>query len=195
MPWEKTFDMDQAIDQAMQVFWQKGYESASLNNLMQAIGINKGSFYNAFGSKKKLFTACLLKYDRERRRAVFEELAAMNNPTFAITTLFEELVEQSITDKEGKGCFLVNTALDLPHHDESTRDTVKQSFAEVTDFFREQIELGHQIGAIPTSVDANTTANALLTLLVGLRVMARGVFEADGLQRIKTQAISLIKPY
>ena len=195
MPWEKTFNMDQAIDQATQVFWQKGYESASLNDLMKAIGINKGSFYNAFGSKKKLFTACLLKYDREQRQAVFEELAAMNNPTFAITTLFDELVQQSIADKDCKGCFMVNTALDLPHHDEDTEKTVKEGFAEVVDFFKQQIELGHQIGAIPTSVDANITANSLLTLLVGLRVLARGVFDADSLQRIKTQAISLIKPY
>ena len=56
MPWEKTFDIDEAIDRATEVFWAKGYEATSLADLIKATGVNKGSFYNAFGSKKKLFT-------------------------------------------------------------------------------------------------------------------------------------------
>ena len=60
MPWEKTFDVDVAIDRATEVFWEKGFESASLADLIKATGVNKGSFYNAFGSKKKLFTASLV---------------------------------------------------------------------------------------------------------------------------------------
>ena len=193
MPWEKTFDVDEAVDQAMDLFWQKGYESTSLSNLMEAIGINKGSFYNAFGSKKNLFMKSLIKYDRVHRKAVFEEFAAMNNPVLAITMLFDGLVEQSVNDKDRKGCFLVNTALDLPHHDEKTEQTVKQGFTEVGAFFKRQIELGRQIGAIPTSVDADVTANSMLTLLVGLRVLARGVFDRDSLMAIRDQAIGLIR--
>lgn len=193
MPWEKSFDIDQAIDRATLVFWAKGYEATSLADLLKATRINKGSFYNAFGSKKKLFTESLLKYDREQRKAIFAELAAMNDPVTAITTLFDGLVEQSLSDKDRKGCLLVNTALDLPHHDEDTQAKVKKSFSEVAGFFKQQIELGHKAGTIPSSVDSNVTSNALLTLLVGLRVLARGVFDRDSLEAIKTQAIDLIK--
>lgn len=193
MPWEKSFDIDQAIDRATQVFWSKGYEATSLADLLKAIGINKGSFYNAFGSKKKLFTESLLKYDREQRKAVFAELSAMNNPVAAITTLFDDLVEQSGSDTERKGCLLVNTALDLPHHDQNTEKTIQKGFAEVVAFFKQQIELGHQSGAIPQSVDPTVTANALMALLVGLRVLARGAAERNSLQAIRNQAVDLIQ--
>ena len=53
MPWETKFNIDNAIDQAINVFWAKGYKSTSLNDLLDAMEINKGSFYNTFGSKKK----------------------------------------------------------------------------------------------------------------------------------------------
>lgn len=193
MPWEKSFDVDQAIDSAMQVFWAKGYEATSLADLMKAIGINKGSFYNAFGSKKKLFTESLLKYYQEQHRATLKELSAMNDPVAAITALFDGLVEQSLSDKDRKGCLLVNTALDLPHHDEDTENTVKKSFAEVVSFFKDQIELGQKQGVIPSSVDSGVTSKALLTLLVGLRVLARGVFDRESFEAIRSQAIDLIK--
>ena len=193
MPWEKSFDIDQAIDRATQVFWAKGYESTSLSDLLEATGINKGSFYNAFGSKKKLFTDSLIKYDREQHRATFTRLSAMDDPVAAITTLFDKLIEQSLSDTERKGCLLVNTALDLPQHDDKTRKLVKESLAQAVSFFKQQIELGQKSGSIPKTVDPETTSDALLALLVGLRVLARGVFEHRNLQSIKTQALDLIK--
>ncbi len=193
MPWEKSFDIDQAIDSATQVFWSKGYVAASLADLMKATGINKGSFYNAFGSKKKLFTESLLKYSREKHKALIKELSAMNDPVAAVTALFDELVEQSLSDQDRKGCLLVNTALDLPHHDEDTERTVKKGFAEIVSFFKDQIELGQKEGTIPSSVDSYVTSKALFALIVGLRVLARGVFDRESLEAIRTQAIDLIK--
>ena len=64
MPWEKDFDMDVALGDAMRTFWAKGYEATSMSDLTKAMKINKGSLYNAYGSKKELFTKALQKYDR-----------------------------------------------------------------------------------------------------------------------------------
>ena len=192
MPWEKSFDIDQAIDRATEVFWAKGYDSASLADLMKATGINKGSFYNAFGSKKKLFAESLLKYYREQHRATLEKLAAMQDPVAAFSAFFDALIEQSVTDKQRKGCLLVNTALDLPNHDKETNKMVKKALADVERFFKQQIELGQKDQAIPKTVDPEVTAKALLALVVGLRVLARGVFDRNSLQAIKTQAIELV---
>ncbi|MGB1215804.1 MAG: TetR/AcrR family transcriptional regulator, partial [Pikeienuella sp.] len=55
MPWEKSFDLDDATDKAAAVFWAKGYEATSISDLVAAMGINKGSLYNAFGDKRRLF--------------------------------------------------------------------------------------------------------------------------------------------
>jgi TetR/AcrR family transcriptional regulator, transcriptional repressor for nem operon len=193
MPWEKTFDINEAIDRATQVFWAKGYEATSISDLLKAIGINKGSFYNAFGSKKALFTLSLLKYDREHRRDMLSKLTELDNPVLAISTLFDQLIEQSLTDEEKKGCLVVNTALDLPNHDKDTEKTVKKGLSDFEAFFKQQIKLGLSTGAIPPHVDAKVTSRGLMTLVVGLRVLARGVFDRPALKDIKTQAIHLIK--
>lgn len=193
MPWEKSFDVEEAVGLGLNVFWAKGYEATSLSDLLEAIGINKGSFYNAFGSKKKLFVRGLLKYDTEQRKAMMDELSALQNPVTAITMFFDEIIDQSLCDKEHKGCLFVNTALDMPNHDEDIQSIVKKSLAESETFFLEQIALGQKTGTIPDSVDQHQVAKALLASTVGLRVLARGTFDEYGLRAVKEQAISLLK--
>ena len=192
MPWEKTFDIDEAIDRAMDVFMAKGYQATSLSDLMNTIGIQKGSFYNAFGSKRKLFSQCLLKYDREQHRATLTELENLGDPIAAISSLFDKLIEQSLADKDRKGCLLINTALDLPNQDTDTVNAVKKSLAVIETFFKNQIELGHELGSIPKNRDSKTTAKGLTALVAGLRLLSRGVYSHGDLKAIKLQALDLI---
>ena len=193
MPWEKSFDIDQAVDRATNVFWAKGYEATSLSDLLKATGINKGSFYNAFGSKKKLFIQGLLKYALEQHRATLARLSALEDPILALSTLFDALIAQSESDTERKGCFLINTALDLPNQDEDTRRIVSSALAEIEAFFKQQIELGHHTGAFPKHVNSATASKGLLGLVVGLRVLARGVYDQADLQAIKKEAMGLVR--
>ena len=193
MPWEKTFDTNIAIDRATQVFWAKGYDSTSLADLLKATQINKGSFYNAFGSKKSLFTQSLTKYDQEIRRDALTRFSALNDPIAAISRFFDMLLDESLNDKDCKGCFLVNTALDSPNHDADIQAIVKKAMTELQTFFEEQVSLGISTGAIPADKDPDATAKSLLAQLVGLRVLARGVLDADSLTTIKSQALNLLK--
>ena len=193
VPWEKTFDINDAIDKATEVFWAKGYDSTSLADLIKATGVNKGSFYNAFGSKKKLFTESLLKYEREQRRDTLAELELLQDPVQSISKLFDELIEQSLSDGDKKGCFLVNTALDLPNHDQDIQQTVKKALHGTELFFERQLLKGIEKGVVPEHVNPKREAKGLLTLLIGLRVLARGVFEHDSLKTIKNQALKLIQ--
>ncbi|MEM9524507.1 MAG: TetR/AcrR family transcriptional regulator, partial [Pseudomonadota bacterium] len=192
MPWEKSFDMDDAVARAMKVFWAKGYEATSISDLVNGMGINKGSLYNAFGSKKDLFTRVVLKYDRENQQETIAHLEALDDPVVALTTLFDGLIAESAADTERKGCFLVNTALELPSHDEDIREMIKSAFADMEAFLRGQITLGQERGAIPEEVKAGETAKSILSLIVGLRVLARGVFDVAALRAIKSDALRLI---
>ncbi len=192
MPWEKSFDIDEAIDRATEVFWAKGYEAASLADLLKATGINKGSFYNAFGSKKKLFTLGLQKYKREQHKATLYRLSQMQDAVSAITALFDLIIAQSREDEEKKGCLFVNTALDLPNLDSNTAETVSSALADIEAFFKEQIIRGQKSGDIPKTVDPVVASKGLMTLVVGLRVLSRGVSSSDELEVIKAQAVDLI---
>jgi len=196
MPWEKSFDTNDAIKKATNVFWAKGYEATSISDLLKVIGINKGSFYNAFGSKKALFIQTLHCYDREHRRKTLDQLdqlELLGDPVLAINTLFDTVIAQSISDGERKGCMLVNTALDLPNHDKDIVITVKKGFKDFELFFEKQLTIGQDNGSIPAHVDIKVASKGLLALIVGLRVLARGVFDQASLYAIKAQAVNSIK--
>lgn len=192
MPWVKDFDVDDAVDRAMKVFWAKGYEATSISDLVKAMEINKGSLYNAFGSKKDLFTRAFLKYDVENRQATIRQLEAMDDPVRAIEVLFDGLIAESLDDAERKGCLLVNTALDLPNQPQDIRDMVTSAMDGFEAFFERRIRDGQKTGRIPAGIDAKEAARALLTLVVGLRVLARGTFDAAGLEAIRAQALRTI---
>ncbi|MEM7046850.1 MAG: TetR/AcrR family transcriptional regulator [Pseudomonadota bacterium] len=193
MPWEKSFDMDEALDRATEVFWAKGYEGTSMSDLLKATGINKGSLYNAFGSKQGLFVKAILKYDSQSRKATLERLRDQNNPIGAISGLFDALIEESVSDPDKKGCFLVNTALNLPNQEAVIAKHIKSGMNDSEKFFFDHISLGKKNGDIPDHVDARSSAKGLLALVAGLRVLARGIFDKKSLRAIKSQALKIIE--
>ena len=193
MPWETKFNIDNAIDQAMNVFWAKGYKSTSLNDLLDAMEINKGSFYNTFGSKKELFTKALNRYEQRFRTNLLDHLTSFNDPVLAINTFFDLIIEHSTNDPEKKGCLIFNIATDLPNHDDDTIDTVKNCFKDTTAFIKGLLEKGVSSKLINQEIDITATSKALLAAAVSIRVLSRGVMEKDDLLSIKTQALRLIK--
>lgn len=192
MPWEKSFEESDVIEQAMQVFWEKGYAATSISDITEATGIKRGSLYNAFDGKHDLFLKSLLKYDNERRRASLRQLEAVDDPREAISMLFDYFVQDSLNDPDRKGCLLVNTSLDYSQHDDEVKKVVSDAFKELTVFFEKLIKRGQEQGDIPDTVTPRPTARALMALLVGIRVMGRGTLEKTALQQIADQAQRLI---
>lgn len=192
MPWEKTFDEDEAIAKAMKVFWEKGFEPASIADLIAGTGITRGSLYNAFGGKEQLFIKALLKYDKENRRAFLAELEAMDDPRRAIAVLFGGIVAETLADTEKKGCFIVNTASELATHGEEVNRIVHNGIREFEAFFRRSIEVAQARKDIPESLDPEATAKGLLAMVVAIRVLGRGVFDKSALTTIADQALRLI---
>lgn len=192
MPREKTFDEDAAIGKAMHVFWEKGFEPASIANLLAETGISRGSLYNAFGGKEQLFVKALLKYDRENRRAMLAELEAMDDPRRAIAVLFEGIVAATLADTEKKGCFIVNTASELATHGEEVNRIVLNGLREFEAFLRRSVEVAQARKDMPASLDPEATAKALLAMIVAIRVLGRGAFDEPALRTIADQALRLL---
>ena len=192
MPWEKSFDLDTALGRAVKVFWAKGYEGTSMADLVDHMGINKGSLYNAFGSKQELFTKALLKYDLDTRQKRFAQLEVLDDPVKIISTFFDILIEESLADKERKGCMLFNTALELPNHHQEIHDVVDTIINDVEAFFIRQIKRGQKRGDIVKTLDPSDTAKSLIALIVGFRVLSRGAYKVSELKAIKHSALKLI---
>ena len=193
MPWEKTFDTEDVIARAITVFWQKGYEATSMADLTKAMGINKGSLYNAFGSKKKLFMRALQQYDKDRSQRTLTKMNAIEAPLDAITGLFDQVINHNCSNPRNKGCLLVNTAMDLPNHDADIQKMVDKSLDNVKDFFVENIMRGQADGSIPAHINPQTTAHVLRSLIVGMQVLSRGTCDPAAFEPVKTQVLGTLR--
>lgn len=193
MPWEKSFDIDSATDKAIEVFWKKGFEATSMADLVEAMQINKGSLYNAFGSKKALFDRALARYDQNNRAARIAKLRQNADPVAAIQSLFDALIEEARSDPRNLGCFVINTAQDLPNQPPEVAKIVRTSLTDIEDFLRDMILRGQKNGQIARQIDPNTTAQALLSMVAGLRLLSRGAAGVPELESIRDGAMRLLE--
>ena len=187
----KEFDEHEALMKAMRLFWVHGYKATSIQDLVDGMGIGRGSLYGTFGGKRSLFMRALRHYDREREEYL-AQLAEEKEPREAVLATFEGVVDSVLSNGGRDGCFLVNTALELAAHDTEIASVVASAFAGSEDFFRMMIERGQAARAIPNNVDAPMTARALLTLLLGLFVLSRSRPETVLLRSVVQQADALI---
>ena len=193
MPWEKTFDVDEVLNSAMKQFWIHGYESTSMQDLVDKMGIKPGSLYATFGNKRKLFLSALRKYDDQYRASYLSELEATNKPVEAIVALFTGWIEEIAKDDTHKGCFLTNTALELATHDKEIGDIVSDSQKQTEKFLKRLIIAGQKNGEVSQDVNPASAAAGLLAALIGMLVLARSRPERRLLMSIRDNALTNIQ--
>src|ERR1700744_812019 len=117
MPRPREFDETRALEAAMHCFWRRGYEATSLRDLTTAMGLTAPSLYSAFGDKQQLFGKALERYLDHTTRGRLQRLEKTMAPKQALQSFFDEIIQHSLKDRERKGCFLVNSALEIAPHD------------------------------------------------------------------------------
>ncbi len=190
MPWEIQFDYDEALAKAIEVFWAQGYEATSMQQLVDRMGIHKGSMYASFGAKKDLFVTALRQYDDVYRRQRLEKMEQENAPMEAIRALLQGIVDRAFCGDDPRGCLIVNTALELADHDDEVGAVIAHSQSEIEAFFRRQLILAREQGDIGAELNTEQTAAALLGTLTGLQVLSRSRPEKKLLQAIADSALA-----
>ena len=109
----KEFDRDEALQKAMEVFWARGYEAASMQNLVEHMGINRQSLYDTFGDKHSLYLQALDRYQETESRKLFALLSRPRSVKKAFKELFTGVIEGSLCDKEHRGCLMNNAMSEL----------------------------------------------------------------------------------
>ena len=193
MPWEKNYNVTDVLERAMHAFWAHGYEATSINDLVAATGINRASIYAAYTNKHNLFMESLRHYDRIYRQQFLERVARENEPKEAILAAFKVAAKQCDSSKTPVGCLLVNTVLELAPHDADVHAFVNASLREVENFFASMINAAQRDGSVRIGLDARQTAQALLGLFLGLRVLARSKSHRAALKAITVQARMMLE--
>jgi TetR/AcrR family transcriptional repressor of nem operon len=188
----REFDEGAVLNAAVLCFWKQGYEATSVRDLVAQTGITAASLYNAFGDKRALYQKALDHYveasiaDRIRRCEALP-------PYQAIAAFFEDIVKRSLNDRDRKGCMLVNAALDVAPHDPGFRKVVAEVLIGIEAFFLACVRAGQSDGTMTRSLPAETLAQNLLGVLMGVRVLARVRPERALLEGVVAPALVLLR--
>ncbi len=191
MPWEKQFDIDVALERAGETFWSHGYEATSIRDLLSAMGIHKGSFYDTYGSKKELYLMALEQY-MVTRFAQFRESVAHQTPKRSLEIHLNEIFKECIGPEGHRGCMAINCALELAHSDSTAQKTVLRAFKGHEKFILEHIAAAQEAGEISTEIDAAATAKTIFAIVMGMRVNSRAGAPKATLRTLADQALALL---
>jgi AcrR family transcriptional regulator len=178
----RSFDLDTALDRALAVFWEKGYEGASLSDLTRAMGINRPSLYAAFGDKESLFRKILDRYMDQETRFWQEAIDAPTTKEF-IERLLRGAAESMSRNGRPGGCLLVQGALACSAEAEPVRRELiaRRRAGELA--IRDRLKHARKRGDLPSGVDPNSLARYITTVMQGMAVQAASGATRSGLRQ------------
>ncbi len=186
------FDKDVAMENAMDVFWEKGFESASLQDLIEAMDLSKSSFYQAFKSKHALYTETLGHYTDFLVGNLSRDLELSTSALRFIENTFNNVADQAPLKTSQRGCFLMNTASEFAQKDDEIALLTKSGLKRIETVFARAIEIAQMDGEISRAKPARSLANFLICSMSGLKTMAKaGVDQAILKDVVKTIIASL----
>lgn len=189
MPWEKQFDTGAVLNRAMQAFWNRGYEATSMQDLVACTGVNRASLYATYGDKRALFLAALSTFADTVHFRRLAELEASYGPRDAIRESLMAFVPREGDRTAARGCFLTNTALELAAHDRDAGRIVATAQKQTEAWYARMIAEGKKRGEIPSRIEADDSARALLASLIGISVLSRSRPERSLLLAIAEDAM------
>ncbi len=167
------FDRDQALDRATDCFHCHGYHASSMQMLVEAMGIGRGSLYAAFGDKRALFDASLNRYGRALGAAMAAHLEKSRRPLATIRSMMRELVDRVVQDPDRKGCLVTNTAVELGGSDPDVTKSVDYVYAAIEDVFYRALCRAQEQGELKAGKKPRALARFLVATIQGVRVIGR----------------------
>jgi len=164
----REFDTNEALAQAMRVFWLNGYEATSMTDLMDAMHLHKGSIYKAFGDKKSLFMLALKAYMDQGASAARQMMDDASSPKEAIASFMNMSLRQCACGDQVKGCFMMNTVVELGPHDDQIRDIIGVFMSAMRDRLAELIARGQEMGEFRNDRSSKSLADYLVSVKAGL---------------------------
>ena len=169
----REFDIDAALDRAMQVFWAKGYESTSLDELCEATALSRSSLYAAFGDKHALYLHALDRYEEGAAERITAALAAPLPIRAAIAAFLSRIIDDIVAGPGRRGCFIGNCAAELARADRAAAASVRRSLEHVEAVFRDGLARAQARGEIAAAADVDTLARFLTAGIQGLRLVGK----------------------
>jgi TetR/AcrR family transcriptional repressor of nem operon len=169
----RNFDEEKVLSAFVEAFWAKGYERTSTRDLVECAGLSQSSLYNAFGDKRSIYRRSLDHYLTCSVRARIRRLEAVSDAGAAISLFFSEVLERTLSDPLHRGCLLVNSFFEISENDCLLSDAVKNELEVITSFFISRLEKANSAGISDSKSTSAEGASLLVSVLVGVRGLAK----------------------
>lgn len=167
-----SFDRDEALAKAMELFWQKGFKHTSMSELLAHMGIQRQSFYNTFGSKEKIFLEAVVLYTRtmtQKVSAIFDQPGNPLDNVRQVLTMMKEMVEGA----DACGCMLGNSIAEFGLNHPEISALLKEKIRYLEKAFREAFASAIEQGLLPDSKDPAAMAQSLVAMAQGMALLSK----------------------
>lgn len=189
----KNFNQDEVLDKAVTLFWEKGFNATSANDLVEKLGLSRSSLYDTYGDKRTLFIKSLARY----RSQIVENMIVMINSSedmkFTIHEIFNLIINQDINEKIPKGCFMVNSAIEVSAIDKEIAEIVKQNQEDIELSFEKAISKGQKDGKISKLHNPKNMAKFYFNSITGIRVALKYNRNKNAINEIVKINLSLLE--
>jgi len=190
MPRPKSFNRDKVVQQAMDVFWEKGYEATSITDITDATNLKPGSIYNTFGSKHALYLEALDFYEVHVGGKLFAVLDESVSGINAIRNLFAKLIESELSDQ--RGCFMHNAMIERATCDEDVEKRACIAKEQGTAIFKHALDRAVEYGEISNDKNTDEVALYLVGTVYAVRSLARVTNQRSELEQVVNIALSIL---
>lgn len=179
----REFDEAVALDRAMDLFWKKGYEATSTDDLMQAMGIGRGSFYNTFHSKRETYLRTLDRYLLLLEQGgPYRMLLEMEPGADALAALLTTYLDSVASDRGAHGCYFVHVAKEHRGGDPEVTKAIRRGIARMRTILARHIRAAQEEGVLPDHLDPERAALFMMSVAWGSHVLVEaGVSKKDAL--------------
>ena len=188
----KEFDQDEALQKAMEVFWARGYEGTSIQDLVGRMGINRQSLYDTFGDKHALYLLALDRYCQVESRKAIELLENSASVKKAVRQLFAGVVEGALCDKQRRGCFAGNAMSELAGRCKATAARTGSNVKAMEGAFYRALLRGKKEGELKTVREPRAVARFLYSSLQGLILMSKATPDRRTLEDVVKITLSVL---
>ena len=188
----KEFDPDVALQAALELFWERGYEATSMADLVEHLGIGRASIYATFGNKRDLY---LKAYERYKQNGIdYIGLLSQPGPVLPVVrALVERFAEESGHDEKRRGCLVVNTAVEVAPHDPTVARLVESNWDFIETTLTSALTRARAQGELAEEKDPRALARFLLTVMQGMRVIGKSSNDPERLYDAAAQALRALE--
>ncbi len=188
----KDFDETEVLAKAIKLFWQKGYNGTSMQDLVDTLGISRSSLYDTFGDKHQLYLRALQSYKQTETAKRDQILDGSLPAKVAIRQLMDLTILEMIRDKQHKGCFLINSAVETAAHDKDTNAIICQNDQQLENAFYEVLKRGQSNGEISGKQEPRALARFLFNTITGIRVTGKSATDKAVFEDIVNLTMSVL---